>query len=226
MKRPRSILILTCLACLPALLLAIDLTVYTAQDRKEFVHRPDEYHVPDDVLVPATASYELKGAELQAFLARGPLLPGAPAPRIDAVDFRKEHLRIPPTDGKPMAWAVSDGSVDGASVLHELVHLNQRVGGQLHIGAFVATHSHYVWGHHGGTFWQTPLQAVLDEDGQYYRQMRPPGKNPTALPSVFACDGHGVIRYVAQPDPQAAVTWPAAIQRALHLTSVTPGNRG
>ena len=226
MKNPRSQLYLYGLACLPALLLAIDFGRRAAQDRKQYDLPPERYAPPDDVIVPSSAAYELKGAELQTFLARRPLVPGVAAPRIDAIDFRNERLRIPAGDGKPTVWAVSDGSQDCAQVLHQLVDLHERLGGQLHIAAFVATHSEYVWGHHGGTFGHSALQVVHDPDGQYYRQMRPPGKDPTETPAVYACDGRGVIRYVAQPDPQAQPTWPAELQEALHLTTIGRSNRG
>jgi hypothetical protein len=224
-KRARSLYAVYGVACLPALLLAIDVGGRAVQDRRKYVLPPDRYTVPDDVLFPASAGYELKGVELQAFLAQRPLKPGAPAPRVDAIDFRGERVRIPSPDRKSVAWAVSDGSLEGAGVLHELVNLEKKVGDRLHIAAFVTTHSHYVWGHHGGTFGHTPLQVVRDEYGTYFRQMRPPGTGPAALPAVYACDGSGTIRYVEQPsNPES---WSSErLQRALHLRNLPPGTTG
>lgn len=183
--------------------------------------------VPRDVVAPATAAYTLEGAELRQFLAEPPIRIGARAPRISFVDFRRDPARIPAADHRPTVLAVSCGCVECASVLHELRKLSERVGDRAHFLGIVTTRSQYAWGHHGGTFGRTALQLLHDEDGSTWRRLRPPGNKPTRLPTVWACDGDGIVRFVGQPDPaDPDADWVETVRRRLDLKPLPPKIRG
>lgn len=202
------------LACIPAALILLDLGRATIKNQPV----PPSVlmaQVPKDILNPASAHVALDAAGLRRYTAQKPSRSGDPVPTMKTIDFRNEEMVIPATDGKPTVWVVSCGCVECGGVVHELVRLREAYGEQFHAAAIVATRSHYVWGHHGGSFGSKPIQVARDEAGSLAFRLRPPGPNPTQLPIVWCCDGQGILRYTGRPlgDP----TWKARITRQLNL---------
>jgi hypothetical protein len=89
------------------------------------------------------------------------------------------------------------------------------MGNRVHTVAFVETRSAYVWGHHANTYRWKEIRLVRDPGGEALRLMKPPGADPMRLPTVWACDGRGIIRYVGRPDRQS--DWLVGLCRSLKL---------
>jgi len=185
------------------------------RDADRMRHRPlGEVRPPPDIINPASAGVLLTGAEREAFMKRAPLRPGETMRPLTFTDTRNETFHIPSRDGKPTVWVVSCGCRECADRLVEMLTLRSALHGSFHAAAFVLTHSYYVWHHNEVGFHAVPdFHLVQDDVGRLFRLMRPPGNDPNRMPAVWACDGHGVIRYVAQPEGNNR--WVPDLRRAL-----------
>ncbi len=175
-----------------------------------------EQLIPEAQRDPGSAAVRLEDAELTAFIAREPLRVGSNAPRMKGVDFRDKPFAVPPLGKKPTLFVVACGCLECAQQFFQLQEFHKRMGEGFDSVGFVSTTSEAVWGHHAGTFgMQRGIRLVHDEEGAYLRLMRPPGKSPTRLPIVWACDADGKVRFVSQPEMKS--DWTAEVTRALRL---------
>jgi hypothetical protein len=202
------------IACLPAALLFGDVATKNLRERRQPVN-PVEV-LPKEVFNSAIAAVELTGDDLVTFLKREPIATGGRAPSVSARDFRKRNVAIPTSDRRPTIAVVSCGCLKCAPFVHELADFGKKHGPRVQVVAFVATESHYIWGHHASTFSLHPdIRLVHDHEGRYLRLMRPQGDRPTELPFVWACDGDGTIRYAGQPRDRA--DWVGPVETGLGL---------
>jgi len=172
--------------------------------------------IPAEIRDPHSAVPALDAVRAARFQQRRPDLPGSPGPRLDLLDFRGERVRIPSGDGKASVCVVSDGTSGCARTLYDLLELSQSHAGQIHALGLVATRSHYLWSHHGGSFgMRRAIQLVHDEEGKYLDLVRPRGSRPLELPIVWACDSRGRLTYVAQP--QSEPGWVRSLVKVLKL---------
>jgi len=202
------------LACIPGALILLDLGRRATQNQPLSL-AVVQAQLPRDVRDPSSVVVGLDAEALKGYLRRAPNRVGDRVPAMKATDFRREELVIPARDRKPVVWIVSCGCIECGGVLHELVRLHNSYSDQFHAAAIVATRSHYVWGHHGGTFGSRPIQVAQDETGSLAYRLRPPGPDPDRLPVVWCCDGKGILRYVGRP--LANRMWTAEITRLLNL---------
>lgn len=181
--------------------------------------------IPRDVLNPHVPPAPMPAAAVRIMKAQLPLRLGDPAPRISVQDFRNEPIRVPAPDGKPTIVVISDGTLPNAPFLHRLNRLARALDGSIHAVGIVATSSEYQWGHHASSFsLEGKVQLFHDPRHELRARMRPAGNDPARLPLIWACDGTGKIRFVAQPStapgsvrPGSEQDWIMEVQRRLGL---------
>jgi hypothetical protein len=161
---------------------------------------------------------ELKGERLAAFLARPPLTVGQKVPLITGEDVRGTRYALPGSVGRPSAWVVDAVERLPGPGIGCMMHLRRRQRDRIRTFAVLASTSQTLVRQYVSSLNHEGVTPLVDHDGRILERLRPPGPTPTRLPTIWAADAAGVLRFVYQPaSTESPEELARMIERALDL---------